>query len=502
MEGKKMVDSEVQLKMAELKEARLKEEAEADWSWVEVYDPASESFYYWNQNTQDMSWEKPPNYILAADDELMVAVIKVQCLYRMRQARQYAESRRWEEMPLSKWYAHEDGEGYVYYYNSWTGEKTYIKPSDFDGEGLISPALMKQLMEGKMIGLDAETHRALRKAQEQQRQAKAERDAAIHYGDEHWVEHFDEEKGEYYYIGQFGGEKTWKKPANYVMEAGDDMLVAVVKIQVAFREQQAHRREKEAQAAERIREKLAKRPQLMNKDWRQTQIWEGQQNTKILKASFQKKKENEELEMKLAAALEERKRVEEMSDLTWVEVYDSAKEAYYYWNRVTEEILWEKPEKYLMAADDTTIKSAIKLQSAFRARLARHGISIRRKKQRVWIEATDETSGHFFYYNTETGECVWEKPAAFVAGAKTDDDILKSMKNAYEDLKNEKQKKFDEAKEKRLKEEAQADWSWVEVHVGTLGVERKTEVNAKKRGGGGKGGGGRELHWHSSQNKQ
>ena len=37
--------------------------------WVEVYDPASEAFYYYGSYSHEVMWEKPEEYVMAADDE-------------------------------------------------------------------------------------------------------------------------------------------------------------------------------------------------------------------------------------------------------------------------------------------------------------------------------------------------------------------------------------------------------------------------------------------------
>ena len=66
LSGKKMESTDLQMKLADAKKERRKEEAMAIWSWVEVWDPTSESFYYWDQHTHEITWEKPHNYILAA----------------------------------------------------------------------------------------------------------------------------------------------------------------------------------------------------------------------------------------------------------------------------------------------------------------------------------------------------------------------------------------------------------------------------------------------------
>ena len=65
------------------------------------------------------------------------------------------------------------------------------KPDDFDGEDKTPPSalmkMMKKAFEGKLKKLDAETHRALKKAKETQAKAEATRDAGVNAGKEHWV---------------------------------------------------------------------------------------------------------------------------------------------------------------------------------------------------------------------------------------------------------------------------------------------------------------------------
>ena len=62
--------------------------------WIEVYDPSHDAFYYYSSTTGNSRWEKPEEYIMAADDEMMNAVIKIQCLFRARQVRQQMNQKR------------------------------------------------------------------------------------------------------------------------------------------------------------------------------------------------------------------------------------------------------------------------------------------------------------------------------------------------------------------------------------------------------------------------
>ena len=55
----------------------------------------------------------------------------------------------------------------------------------------------------------------------------------------------------------------------------------------------------------------------------------------------------------------------------WVECYDPAAEAFYYFNNFTKEHTWEKPDSYLMAADDDEMRAVICIQCAWRAKISR-----------------------------------------------------------------------------------------------------------------------------------
>lgn len=52
--------------------------------WIATIDPASSTYYYYNRDTHETSWEKPADYTMAADDEVMAAAIKIQACARAR----------------------------------------------------------------------------------------------------------------------------------------------------------------------------------------------------------------------------------------------------------------------------------------------------------------------------------------------------------------------------------------------------------------------------------
>jgi hypothetical protein len=87
-------NKELQGKMSEAKAAQAEKEAAREAAvaagaehWVEVYDPGSDSFYYYGSYSADVTWEKPSEYVMAADDELMHAVILIQTAWRGRASR-------------------------------------------------------------------------------------------------------------------------------------------------------------------------------------------------------------------------------------------------------------------------------------------------------------------------------------------------------------------------------------------------------------------------------
>ena len=118
----------------------------------------------------------------------------------------------------------------------------------------------------------------------------------------------------------------------------------------------------------------------------------------------------------------------------WVEVYDSEHDAFYYYGSYTGEMTWEKPEHYVMAADDDLMHAVITIQKMWRGKVARGEVQIRKREGQKWTVHVDEGSGVEYYWNSETGECVWEKPAEFVAGGEEPaGDAAKKMKDFFPD---------------------------------------------------------------------
>jgi hypothetical protein len=54
-----------------------------------------------------------------------------------------------------------------------------------------------------------------------------------------------------------------------------------------------------------------------------------------------------------------------------VECYDPESHHFYYYGNISGNTTWDKPEHYVMAADDLLMASVIKIQCGFRGREAR-----------------------------------------------------------------------------------------------------------------------------------
>lgn len=98
----------------------------------------------------------------------------------------------------------------------------------------------------------------------------------------------------------------------------------------------------------------------------------------------------------------------------WYEVYDPATKGNYYWNSLTTEATWTRPEgsKPAKEAAKSQEPSAQRDESAAEPKEADAG-----ELPPGWEPALDPSSGDFYFFNAGTGETSWTRPTASNNGA-------------------------------------------------------------------------------------
>ena len=86
-----------------------------------------------------------------------------------------------------------------------------------------------------------------------------------------------------------------------------------------------------------------------------------------------------------------------MSIEDWVAQLDESSGSTYYFNTLTGESTWEKPEGWPEEAEATETEA----------------VAEEPKEKDLWTEVLDEGSNQVYYFNTVTGESSWEKPEGF-----------------------------------------------------------------------------------------
>lgn len=122
-------------------------------AWSHVWDPAKQTYYYWNTETFEVTWEAPPGYSksnaakrereaagLSLSDSgglgLLIATRKIQAVYRKKKARERSRLFNAEQAAIangyycaSLWIRMDDpGSGFPYWYHRDTHECTWTNP--------------------------------------------------------------------------------------------------------------------------------------------------------------------------------------------------------------------------------------------------------------------------------------------------------------------------------------------------------------------------------------
>ena len=352
-------------------EAKKAASAASSSPWVEVYDPENEAYYYWHSETQEVTWEAPEDYRMAADDATMAAAIKLQCVWRTKQAKKKVDG-----LPQNWVKVHDTEAGCDYYLNEMTGESAWELPEHLraaEENGtlkeaeLSAEATMEQAEKIRSIMRKAKMPPGIRKKFSiLKRQRSMESESP-------WVEVYDPDMGKcslcffsykysydctvlitlencstvrtyeemhlhllfekiapiffpaaFYYFHNTTGEVQWEAPADYRMAADDATMAAVIKIQCVYRSRRTKRR---------MGEILAGRG--------------GARGAAKLKVEAAIAEHDAAAAASFAAQAE--------TGGVWVEAFDPNSGKMYYFHTGTSENSWEKPDVYVMAADNVMV---------------------------------------------------------------------------------------------------------------------------------------------------
>ena len=340
--------------------------AAATGDWMEIQDDEGRTYYY-NSKTEATSWDRPADF-KEKTEKIIVSETKKGMVEDapVKDKEQSTEGGDWTQV--------QDDEGPTYYYNTKTEETSWDRPEGF----------------GKK-NKDANSNAA----QEEQKEKVPETKETKAFG--YWTEVQDDE-GQTYYYNTKTEQTSWDRPDEFEQkENGRDVVEA---------------REKDKVVSEKDDDGTPVGTEdKMVGDWAELQDKEGRtyyNNTKTGKTSWDKSDDFEK-EIKDGDANEKEKKEED-----WVETQDDEGRTYYY-NTKTEMTLWERPaalEKkdsgvspVRPTSPDSPTKNKAKKEAS--------PVAINSEAAADWVETQDDDEGRTYYYNVKTEETTWEKPEGF-----------------------------------------------------------------------------------------
>ncbi len=350
--------------------------------WVEAQDDGGRTYYY-NSKTEETSWDQPVGF--KKEEAEKVAETEDKGTSEVVPVKEEDEEEK-QKSTYGNWTKAQDDEGQTYYYNTKTEETSWDKPEGFDDD------------DDKDDKDDKDNDTTATTATKGQETKEKERDAALTNDGGDWSKVQDDE-GQTYYYNEKTEETSWEKPDGFDEKNKDA---------VGVKEEDETITKTKEETSDAVETKEVG-------GWTEVQDDEGQTyyyNTKTEATSWDKPEGFD-------GEIEDGDSKQEGTEQEWVETHDDEGRTYYY-NTKTEETSWDKPAELENKKDSAVSPDPPKSPEPESPTKAEDDV---KKEEAVkesasdWTEVQDD-EGRTYYYNTKTEETSWDKPQRFDAQKK------------------------------------------------------------------------------------
>lgn len=429
------------------------------WTAVKADDG---QVYYWNQNSDETAWDKPPGFVDEASVQKTADAAAAAKTEAAAAAEVIKDARKKADDAELKHYEVEKEHREAVTKEEQARSKLDSAKTDPSSESKSAPppspkpAAPKELTKLEQMAAKAATDERYAKLLERARSPWA----AV-----------KSDNGQSYYWNEKTDETTWDKPAAFVDVADESEVAAVVAELKQAEEEDVQQKEKQAKedAEKADKDKEAKEAE-----------------EKALKEKEEAAAKEKEAEEKAKGSVDQDK-IKEHADAALKAAADACKWSavktdngqVYYWNKDTDETAWDKPAAFIdpedpvtqalflkdaeeaysksKAGDDAAKKEAEEKEAQAKKEAEEKEAKEKEEAQKAaaakpkskWTAVSDG-SGKTYYWNEETDATTWDKPAELVEQEESEqkEKDAKDQKDKDAAAKQEKEKELKEQEDK------------------------------------------------------